>query len=54
MPVIDILRDKFTEIMRENGLADENVRIKLGALTARQSIGDPVRRDMLCLKGAKS
>ncbi len=51
MPIVETLKEKFAGIVRDNGLLDETVRIKLGTLTPRQAIGDPARKDFALLEG---
>ena len=50
-PIMDTLKQKFADIVRENALTDENISIKLGTLTTKQAIGDPSRKDYALLEG---
>ena len=48
---IEIIRDKFREIVAEHRLGDEVVKVKIGTLSVKQAIGSPSRQDFPLLEG---
>ncbi len=49
--VVRELKERFRELVENNGLGDEEVKVTVGALTPKQAIGSPARRDFPLLHG---
>jgi hypothetical protein len=50
-PTLDKVKEKFRTIIAEHQLGNEPVEVTIGTLTAKQAIGDPVRKDFPLLEG---
>jgi hypothetical protein len=50
-PTLDKVKEKFRKIIDEHQLGNEPVEVTIGTLTAKQAIGDPVRKDFPLLEG---
>ena len=51
MNICDSLKKKIDELVKDNHLENEVVRVKIGALSVKQAIGSPVRQDFPLLQG---
>jgi uncharacterized protein (DUF4213/DUF364 family) len=51
VPVLEQAKEKFSAIVIESGLGEENVKITIGPLAAREAIGSPKREDFALLEG---
>ena len=51
IPVIEVSREKFSAVVAERGLNEENIKVKIGQLSAEQAIGVTERKDFPILEG---
>ena len=51
VPILEQTKEKFSAIVNESGLGEENVQIPIGPLAAREAIVSPKREDFALLEG---
>jgi len=51
MNICDLLKKRMIELVKDNHLENEAVRVKIGTLSVKQAIGSPVRQDYPLLQG---
>jgi len=51
MNICDSLKKRMIELVKDNHLENEAVRVKIGTLSVKQAIGSPVRQDFPLLQG---
>jgi len=51
MNICDSLKKRMIELVKDNHLENEAVRVKIGTLSVKQAIGNPARQDFPLLQG---
>lgn len=51
VPILEQAKEKFSAIVNESGMGEENVQIIIAPLSAREAIGSPNREDYALLEG---
>lgn len=51
VPLLDQARKRFSALVHELGLGEENVQVTVAPLSTRQAIGNPKRKDYALLEG---
>ncbi|MBN1253735.1 MAG: hypothetical protein JXA50_00465 [Deltaproteobacteria bacterium] len=51
VPILDLIKEKFSAIVNDRELGEEDVQITIAPLSAREAIGSPKREDYALLEG---
>jgi uncharacterized protein (DUF4213/DUF364 family) len=50
-PVLEEIRQRLSELVKQHGLAEQKILVRIGTLTPEEAIGNPARNDYPILEG---